>query len=309
MPPIVSPPSLTMLAVPTFHTSSIGGGRQGPTEVLADFKVLQKHTPVDKTSLKAPILQSDKLAVLINLDPADYDGWLSNRNAVIKLLSQGFVQSSARALDRPAAMDSVRDIFKEAFAKAPKMRELWRRVQKSLSTSPETAEANCRDMVFAIDKECIPLRANTIERNIHRRIFKIGEESIVEYLREVTTMAQGHMPESQIRKFFMVKLEEQLEASETSEIFDSWGINDVRDNVLEAEADLPADLEDLYDALRKRSSCRTVWAARNAPVKKAARTNFATPEGAAAASEARPAQAEANLTGALAAITAQLAAT
>ena len=289
---------------PLFHTPTVGGGRQGPTETLTPYAVIRDSTPVDKISLKAPIMTVDKLSALIDLGADDYDGWLSNRNALIKLLCRGYVQSRAR-LDRITAMDATRDSFKEAFSSAPKMNALWRRTHKKIGTDPSTAEADCLSMIFAIDKHCIPVRANAIEMTINRRTFKIGEESIVEYLRDVTTMALGHMPIASIRRFFMVKLEEALDAAEATDSFELREINDVRDNLLELEGELPDDLDELHDVLIKRSSLRSIWVAKNGPAKRV--RGIANPALPSRGAEDASRMAETNLADALAAINARLA--
>ena len=251
---------------PLFHTEEVGGGRSGPTESLAAFVSIRDGTPVDTVALKAPLMTAQRLTGLMDVLEGDYDAWLSNRNAFIKLLDQGFVQARQIRIDRSTAMDAVRDVLKEAFAASGNMRALWRRVHKKLGTNPNTAETDCLLMLHEVDKHCIPIRRNAIKMDITQRSFRIGEESVTSYLRELYTMGLGHFTPAWLREHFMVQIETALNLAEKEGSFDISLINAARDEVIEKDQDLPKDLEELYDRLHKISSLRSIWASRSGVV-------------------------------------------
>jgi hypothetical protein len=112
------------------------------------------------------------------------------------------------------------------------------------------------------------------------------------------------MPVASIRRFFMVKLEEALDAAEATDSFELREINDVRDNLLELEGELPDDLDELHDVLIKRSSLRSIWVPKNGPAKRVrGLSNAGVPAGGGDANRT----AETNLADALAAINTRLA--
>ena len=266
-------------ADPAFHVSPSSRSGAGPTEPLAAFASIRAGTPVDAVSLKTPILTADKLVRLINVAEDDYDTWFSNYNACVKLLDQGFVQFRQTRVDRATGMDATRDVFRAAFELSDKLSDPFRRVHKQIGTDPNTAERDCLTMLKAINKHAIPRRANAINMDLQKRTFRIGEESITAYLREVTTMAMGHFSESVAREHFMMQVELALDTAQKQDTFDISLINDARDEVIERDSELPGDLEALYDALIGKSNLKAIWTSKSGMPPKKARVNLADPVG------------------------------
>ena len=271
---------------PLFYDGKPADGRNGPTEPLMKYALLCSTTAVDKAALKALPGLHDKLVLLLDAAEGDFDTWLSNRNAAVKLLTQIFIRLRQQSADRTTAMDATRDYFNQAFAAAPKLSELWRRIRKRLGTDPSTAEGNCLTLFHAIDKFCIPARSNAIQMTIAKRAFRVGEESITGYLRELSTLGLGHFTEAEIRSHFLLHLETAMDSAAASNAYDTSQINDVRDKILELEAELPSDLDKLYDALHRTTSFRTVWT--SAAGSKKARAFAAEPESSTSLSPAPP---------------------
>ena len=245
---------------PLFHTDVVGGGLKGPTEKLGSFDSIREGTPVDPISLKRELLLTvKKVTALVDVAEADYDTWLSNRNQFIKLLDQGFVQLRQLRSTRATAMDAVRDVLKEACGDASKLRGMWRRVSRALGSSPSSAERDILTLLHEIDTWALPARKNVVEMDIIKRTFRIGEESVCDYLREITTMGSGRQSAEWLRHHFMVQLETKVDAH--ADEYDRVFIADVRDKILEVQDDLPDDLNELFRALRQTSSFREVWPA------------------------------------------------
>jgi uncharacterized membrane protein YgcG len=256
----------------------MGYKRTAPLTKLRSFQSMWKGTSPTKASLKVTALSDAAFVSLINCKKGDFDTWLPARPELMERHLQLFFQRILIDGSVDAALVHCRDKMRDSIAASPDLAPVYGRIKKARTSDPDK---DMLEMYFLIDQHCVKSGAAMIAISIESRRFEIGSETIASYFESLINLCKGHLDDNVVRTKFIVAVTTTLDDAAKAGTYPISLINDVRDNVLNAEGTLPEDNDDLRQHLEKRSSTNSVWDSLSAPTPsrspKEARANLADP--------------------------------